>query len=124
MSLTFTAQVNNIPNPRGSLRAFATLIVNDILQINGFRIVEGRNGIFVSPPQTKGNKLDENGNAIYYNDVRFDEPVEEGTYRGPVAESAFKAILDQYNTANSTSGAADVRPQPSNARPQTRAKRW
>ena len=124
MSLTFTAKVNTISSPRGALRAFATLFVNDVIAINGFRVLEGSKGTFVSPPQKKGSKPDpETGKDIYYDEVRFIEETEEGQWRGPVAEAAFKAILDQYNAGNTTTG-SDNRPEPSNARPTTRAARW
>ena len=124
MSLNFSAKVNTIANPRGALRAFATLIVNDVIYINGFRVLEGSKGTFVSAPQKKGNKQDENGKDIYYDEVRFMEETEEGQWRGPVAEAAFKAILDAYAGGNTTGGGSNERPQPTNERPRAKASRW
>jgi len=125
MSLTFTAKVNRISNPRGSLRAFATLIVNDVVAINGFRVLEGSKGTWAAPPQKKGSKPDpETGKDIYYDEVRFLENKEEGQFRGPVAEQALAAIMAEYNKGSATSGSTDPRPEPDNARPQTRAARW
>lgn len=124
-TFNFTAKVYPISNPRGAVRAFATLIVNDVIAINGFRVVEGRNGPFVSAPQKKGSKPDpETGKDVYYDEVRFMEQTEEGQYRGPVAKAAFDAILAAYNNQNSTSGAASTAPEVSNDRPRTRVNRW
>ncbi|MFC1594284.1 septation protein SpoVG family protein [Candidatus Omnitrophota bacterium] len=38
----------------GALKAFADLIVNDALLIKGLRVIEGKNGIFVSMPKQQG----------------------------------------------------------------------
>ena len=130
MSFNFTAKVNRISNPRGSMVAFATLIVNDVIAINGFRVINGKNGAFVSAPQKKGSKPDENGKDVYYDEVRFLEEKEEGKWRGPIAEAAFAAILSEFNGGagdspasdnNSRQGGGD-RPTPSNSRP--RVSRW
>lgn len=125
MSLQFSAKVNTLQAPRGALRAFATLIINDVVQINGFRVLEGSKGTFVSAPQKKGTKPDpESGKDVYYDEVRFDEPTQEGQWRGPIAEAAFNAILDAYASGNATGGGGSDRPEPSNERPKTKAKRW
>lgn len=125
MSLNFSAKVTTLQNPRGALRAFATLIVNDVIHINGFRVLEGSKGTFVSAPQKKGSKPDpETGKDIYYDEVRFVEETEEGQWRGPIAEAAFKAILDAYAGDNTTGGGGSSRPEPTNERPKTRTKRW
>jgi DNA-binding cell septation regulator SpoVG len=124
MSLSFGAKVTTLQSPKGALRAFATLIVNDVIHINGFRVLEGSNGSFVAAPQKKGSKPDpESGKDVYFDEVRFMEDTAEGQWRGPVAEAAFKAILDSYNASSSTSGTRD-RPERSNERPETKAKRW
>lgn len=124
MSFQFSAKVTTLQNPRGAMRAFATLIVNDVVHINGFRVIEGSKGTFVAAPQKKGSKPDEDGKDIYYDEVRFVEETEEGQFRGPVAEAAFKAILDAYAAANSTGGGGDGRPERSGDRPKTKTKRW
>jgi DNA-binding cell septation regulator SpoVG len=124
MSLTFGAKVTTLQNPKGALRAFATLVINDTIHVNGFRVLEGSKGTFVSAPQKKGSKPDENGKDVYYDEVRFVEETEEGQFRGPIAEAAFKAILDAYAADNSTGGSSSSRPEPSGDRPKTRAARW
>ena len=125
MSLNFTAKINMISNPRGSLRAFATLIVNDVVAINGFRVLEGSKGTWAAPPQKKGSKPDpETGKDIYYDEVRFLEDKAEGQFRGPVAEQALAAVMSAYNAGASTGGSTDPRPEPTGERPQTKQARW
>lgn len=34
-----------------NLKAFAKIVVNDQLILNGFRVFSGKNGLFVSPPK-------------------------------------------------------------------------
>jgi DNA-binding cell septation regulator SpoVG len=122
MSLTFTAKVTKLQNPSGALRAFATLIVNDVISINGFRVLEGRNGAWATAPQTKGSKPHpETGKDQYWDDVRFLEEKEEGAFKGPIAEAAMAAIMKEYNGADTS--ATDSRPVPDGDRP-TRTKRW
>jgi len=121
MSLNFSAKINLPKNPSdGNFRAFATLIVNDVLYINGYRVMDSKYGLFAAAPATKSNKQDENGRNIWYDDVRFREELEEGKRRGPMADAAQKAIIDAYNRAVSTGGAND-RPVPTNSRPETPA---
>jgi DNA-binding cell septation regulator SpoVG len=125
MSLTFTAKVNRISNPRGALRAFATLVINDVVEINGFRILEGSKGTWAAPPQKKGSKPDpETGKDVYYDEVRFNEPKQEGQFRGPVAEQALAAVMAAYNAGSVTTGGTDSRPSPSGERPQAKQARW
>ena len=38
----------------GNLKAFADIALNESLLLKGLRIVEGRNGLFVSMPREKG----------------------------------------------------------------------
>jgi stage V sporulation protein G len=38
----------------GALKAFADITINDVLVVKGLRVVEGKNGLFVSMPQTQG----------------------------------------------------------------------
>ena len=128
MSLSFSAEVALPKTPSdSSFRAFARLIVGGVVVIDGFRVMEGKYGLFVNPPSEKSNKTDENGRNVWFDKVRFIEDVPEGQRRGPVAEEAFKAILDAYTTAVSSSGGAD-RPAPTNERPTTPASagppRW
>lgn len=41
-------------NGEGSLRAYCDLSVGDALLIRGLRVVEGKNGLFVSMPRQQG----------------------------------------------------------------------
>ena len=118
--MEFSAKVHVLKNPSGSMRAFATLVVDGVLQINGFRVLDGQYGMFVSAPSKKASKPDENGKYVYYDDVRFDEPIEETEdgkkKRGPVALAAYAAILEAYQKATNATG-GDQRPQASGTRP-------
>ena len=48
--MKFSAKVNPLESPMGKTVAFGSLIVDDLLVIDGFAIVNGSNGLFVSMP--------------------------------------------------------------------------
>ena len=58
---SYTVKVNPLPRPLGKIVGFASLLIDDVLEVNGFRIINGQKGLFVSPPQHKGKGKDENG---------------------------------------------------------------
>lgn len=90
----YTVKIYPIKNPQGKLRAFASMLVDDVLEIKGFRIVEGRNGLFVSAPSTP--KEQEDGTTKWYNDIMFREEVEEGSYEGPIEAQVKRSMLDAF----------------------------
>ena len=83
-------------NSNSSLKAFVTLIIDDVMSVEGFKIVDGRNGLFVSVPSHKGTVM-EDGNKVdkYFDDVRFlgDEGLEVGT-------EIKDAMLNAYQNEN------------------------
>ena len=95
---SYDVVVRPIQSPKGSLRAYANLIIDEVVEVCGFKVLESRKGdLFVSAPQTKSNKQDENGKDIYYNDVRFlDSKTNEDDWRTPLEDEIFKAILAKY----------------------------
>jgi len=56
----------------GKMKAVATLVVDGLIEVEGFKIYEGSKGLFVSNPSHKGVGKDEEGNQIekYYDDVK------------------------------------------------------
>ena len=56
----------------GKMKGVASLVVDGLLEIEGFKIYEGSKGLFVSNPSHKGKGKDEQGNEIekYYDDVK------------------------------------------------------
>ena len=69
---------------------FASLLVEDVLEIGGFKIIDGAKGIFVSAPQHKGK--DKEGNDAWYDDVRF---LGEDT---TVRDEIYQSIIDTFNS--------------------------
>jgi stage V sporulation protein G len=74
-----------IAEPKGSTVAFASVTVNDMIAINGIRVVSSEKGLFAAMPQTK----DTNGE---YRDIAF--PVTK-----ELRQQLNKAILDEYAAA-------------------------
>jgi len=71
------------------------LLVEDVLEIGGFKIINGAKGIFVSAPQHKGK--DKEGNDTWYDDVRF---LGEDT---TVKDEIFQSIIDNFNSKSGQS---------------------
>ena len=86
-------------NSGSALKAFVTLIIDDVMSIEGFKIVNGRNGLFVSVPSHKGTVTEE-GQQVekYFDDVRFigDSGLEVGN-------EIKNAMLDAYHNQDSSS---------------------
>ncbi len=111
MAFSYSVRVFKLKNPSGKMRAFGSVTIDDRIEIKGFRIIDGSNGRFVAPPQTKGK--DAEGNDKWYDDVWFpggkDEPEDPGQ---KFRTELFAAFLAEYE-----SGAA-AQPQKSEAETQ------
>ena len=46
-------RISKLENPSGSLRAFASVTLDDMVAIHGIRVVEGSNGMFLGFPDRK-----------------------------------------------------------------------
>lgn len=94
----YTVKVYPIKNPRSKLRAYASLIVDDQLEITGFKVFESAKGLFAKEPQHKGTNKD--GEETWYDDVRFLRQNEEEA--NPLRQEVMDAIISAYNqSANS-----------------------
>ena len=130
--LTFSAKVNLIKDPRSNLKGYATLVINGLVELSGFRIVEGQKGLFAAVPQTKGTKQDENGKDQYFDNIRFSDMSEEG--HSATKQAIQSVILEAYGTAlaeqntssrGNTANARTQDPAPTNKRPgMARATNW
>lgn len=123
-NLSFSAKVRTITTSN-SMKAFATLIINDTISIEGYKVFDGKNGLFVAPPSHKGT--DKEGVEKYFNDVQYLEERDEDTRRGPVEEAVSAAILAEYKRTvsppktNAAAGKAQgARPNPTGNRPTAR----
>jgi DNA-binding cell septation regulator SpoVG len=81
----------------GKMKAVATLVVDSLLEVEGFKIYEGSKGLFVSLPSHKGMGKDEQGNQIekYYDDVRA-----VGEQGEALIEEIKEEILKQYESSS------------------------
>ena len=106
----------------GTALAFATVTINDQIEIPGFKIVSGSKGVFVGMPQTAGKENAETGKREYYDNVRFTD-FDTETKRSAHKDELCKMILDAYNrevgaSKRATSASANASaPTPSGARP-------
>jgi len=75
-------KVYPLDNPQGSTKAFANVGIEDLVAINGIRVVSGEKGDFVAMPQSK----DKDGN---YHDIAF--PI-----NADLRKEMNRAVLDKY----------------------------
>jgi stage V sporulation protein G len=75
-------RVYPINEPQGNTKAFANVGIEDLVAINGIRVVSGEKGLFVTMPQSK----DKDGN---YHDIAF--PI-----NSELRKDINKAVLDAY----------------------------
>lgn len=79
------ARVFLLGNKESTLKAFASITIDDAVCITGIRIIEGKNGLFISMPQSKDNDGE-------YHDVAF--PITKDA-----REAIQDAVLDEYEAA-------------------------
>jgi stage V sporulation protein G len=84
-NIKLDVRVYPLDNPQGSTKAFANVGIEDLVAINGIRVVSGEKGDFVAMPQSK----DKDGN---YHDIAF--PI-----NGDLRKEVNKAVLDKYREA-------------------------
>lgn len=95
---SYEIKIRKITKPNLKIKAVASLIVDGIMSIEGFKIIDGSKGLFVSVPNHKGTVM-EDGVKIdkYFDDVRF--LGEEGV---SVSQEIKDAILQAYNSNSSS----------------------
>ena len=86
-------------NSTSNLKAFVTLVIEGLLEVDGFKVINGKNGLFVSMPSHKGTIM-EDGVKVekYFDDVRF--LGEQGT---EFSNELKTSILNAYNSNASQS---------------------
>ena len=94
-------------NSTSNLKAFVTVVVEGLMEVDGFKVINGKNGLFVSVPSHKGTVM-EDGVKVdkYFDDVRFvGEP-------GLEFSNELKAsILDAYNNNSASSTPREAQTQ-------------
>jgi stage V sporulation protein G len=83
-------------NSTSNLKAFVSLTIDEVMEIDGFKVIDGKNGLFVSAPSHKGTVM-EDGIKVekYFDDIRF--PGEVGQ---EFSNELKAAILNAYNNAS------------------------
>ena len=101
---SYSVRIKKIQNPKGKIVAFASLIIDDVMEIDGFKVINGSNGLFVSAPQHKGK--DKDGGDTWYEDVRF-----VGDSKDAVKEEVHKAVIAAFNRSGGSTRAAAAQSQ-------------
>jgi len=83
--------------------AFASLIIDDVLEVDGFKVIDGSKGLFVSAPQHKGK--DKEGNDSWFEDVRF---IGDETVRDTVKTEIYQSIITEFNKGQGTASRASA----------------
>ena len=89
-NIKLDVRVYPLDNPQGSTKAFANVGIEDLVAINGIRVVGGEKGDFVAMPQSK----DKEGN---YHDIAF--PI-----NGELRKELNKAVIDKFKEVTQERG--------------------
>ena len=94
---SYTVKVRKVNGAK--IKAIASLVIDEVLEVDGFKVIDGINGLFVAVPSHKGEIL-EDGIKVekYFDDIRF-----KGDDSAAVAQEIKSAILDAYNNSSYTS---------------------
>ncbi|MAH45920.1 hypothetical protein CMI37_08815 [Candidatus Pacearchaeota archaeon] len=102
---SYSISVRNFKNRNSKLKAFVTVTIDDVMDLEGFKVIEGSKGLFVSVPSHKGT-VEEEGVRVdkYFDDVRFKG--EDGVAFG---EELKQSIIEAYKkSASSGSGPSNT----------------
>lgn len=96
---SYSVNVRRI-NSTSNFKGVASIVIEGLMEIDGFKIINGRNGLFVSMPSHKG-EIVEDGVKVekYFDDIRFRG--EEGL---ALSNEIKQAILSAYNGTSTSSG--------------------
>lgn len=99
-NMNIKVTVTPMKEQEGCLKANASVILNDAFKVTGIRIgISQKGNVFVSMPDYKTGRLDDNGKDIYQ-DIAY--PVtrqfRQELYDAIVRE--FHAVMDQEETGN------------------------
>ena len=96
---SYTISVRPLKNTNSKLKAFVTVTIDDIMDLEGFKIIDGSKGLFVSVPSHKGTVM-EDGVSVekYFDDIRF-----KGEDGSSFAEELKASIINEYNNSSSPS---------------------
>ena len=65
-SMSIKVTVTPMKNQEGSLKANASILLNDVFKVTGIRIgISQKGNVFVSMPDYKTGRLDDNGKDVY-----------------------------------------------------------
>ena len=94
---SYSVKVRKIQKQGINLKAVACLTIDNVMEIDSIKIINGSNGLFVSWPSHKGQVV-EDGQTVerWFNDIRF--PGDEGKN---VKDEISEAILKEYNKESS-----------------------
>ena len=115
MMFNYSVRVFPIKSPKSKLVGFASLLIEDVLQVDGFKIFDGTNGIFVKAPSHEGKNKE--GERAWYDDVKFiaadGKPVglkDKDSTAAATRDEIFKSIIDAYvgNASSSTGNNAEA----------------
>ena len=95
---SYEIKIRRITKPNLKIKAVASLLIDGIMSIEGFKVIDGSKGLFVSVPNHKGTIM-EDGVKVdkYFDDVRFIG--EEGI---SISQEIKDAILKAYNSSSSS----------------------
>lgn len=94
---SYSFKIRKINTP-SKLKAFVSITIDDVMEVDGFKIIDGSNGLFVSAPSHKGTVM-EDGVKVekYFDDVKF--LGEDGI---AVSNEIKQAIINQYTSENNS----------------------
>jgi DNA-binding cell septation regulator SpoVG len=119
--MKLTARVFVLKDSTSKMRAFGTLIIDEVIELGGFKIFEGAKGLFVAVPSTLSKKTTEDGKPIYDDNIRFLDIDDEK--KSAAKDEISSIILEAYNkqissnTRTTTAASRTNDPAPTGKRP-------
>lgn len=91
-----------------TVKAFATLIVDGVLEIKGFKVMQTGDDLWIAGPREKGSKAGEDGRFPYFDSVLWLDEKAEDARLSPRQAEVFEFIKTKYIEAVASGSRAQV----------------
>jgi|13_taG_2_1085334.scaffolds.fasta_scaffold01324_10 DNA-binding cell septation regulator SpoVG len=104
---SYRFKIRKLNRTSSKLKAFVTIVIDDIMELHNFKIIEGSNGLFVTPPSHKG--------AAVVDGIEVEKYYDDITFTGEEGVNSFREIKEQILSEYSSSSSIPIRGASANA---------
>lgn len=123
---SYNFKMRKLANPIGNLHGFCDLVVDDIMVVKGFKILQSKAGeFFAVAPSQVSDKVDEAGNKQWFPTTYFiDQKDSDDAKRTPVESEILTAIVKEFVGTQTATSKPDTNSRPTATKTAKKASPW